>query len=152
MATMDRWIISGSFIQRVEADYESRSTREITLTGTVIGQIPTMKGSTIVCGDNGFMRRLPRIQLWTIGTLSAAGIIALAYGWSLQSDPYVLAILLLLYGGFLPLIVIAFTFVKKMGIKQRVTVFGCCLLMCVTALLFGFFGEEIVASAGIWYG
>lgn len=135
-----------SFTQRVEADCESRSTREITLTGTVVGQIPTMKGSTIVCGDNGFMRRLPRIQLWSIGTLSAAGIIALAYGWSQQSDPDVLAILLPLYGGFLPIIIIAFTFMKKPGMRQRVTVLVCCSLMSVTAWSFVFFGEEITAD------
>lgn len=105
-----------------------------------------MKGSTIVCGDNGFMRRLPRIQLWSIGTLSAAGIIALAYGWSQQSDPDVLAILLPLYGGFLPIIIIAFTFMKKPGMRQRVTVLVCCSLMSVTAWSFVFFGEEITAD------
>lgn len=105
-----------------------------------------MKGSTIVCGDNGFMRRLPRIQLWIIGTLSAVGIIALAYGWSQQSDPDVLALLLFLYGGVLPIIMIAFTFMNKRGSRHRVTVLLCSLLMSVSAWLFVFFGEEITAD------
>lgn len=112
----------------------------------VVGQILTIKGSIIVCGDNGFVRRLPRIQLWTIGTLSALGIIGLAYGWSQQSDPGILTIPLLFYGGVLPLIVMAFTLMRKVGLKQRVLVFACCLLMSVTGLSFAFFGETITAN------
>ncbi|KGF05646.1 hypothetical protein [Arcanobacterium sp. S3PF19] len=97
-------------------------------------------------GDNGIACRLPKIQLWIIATLSVSGIIALAYGRSKQSDPGILAILLLLYGGVLPLIVMAFTLMRKVGLKQRALVFPCCLLMSVTALSFAFFGETIAAD------
>lgn len=96
-----------------------------------------------MCGDNSFACRLPRIQLWIIVTLSVAGIIALVYGWSKQSDPGILAILLLFYGGLLPLIVMAFTLIRKVGLKQQALVLACCLLMSVVALAFTFFGETI---------
>ena len=66
-----------------------------------------------MCGDNGFAYYFSRIQLWIIDTLSAAGIIALVYGWSRQSDPGILMIPLLLYGGLLPLIVMVFINSRK---------------------------------------
>lgn len=99
-----------------------------------------------MCGDNGFAYYLSRIQLWIIGTLSAAGIIALVYGWSRQSDPGILTIPLLLYGGLLPLIVMLFTLMRKVGLKQRALVSACCLLMSSMALSFALFGETITAD------
>ncbi len=95
------------------------------------------------------MNKASGTQLRVISCLSCIGLLAILYGWFKQSDPYILAILVLLCAVLLPGMVIVFSFLKKPSLNVLLISLGFCAPVLVAGIVFGFWGSEIINALGI---